>query len=97
MAKVARLPPPGVRWLTFRLHNGQSIGPARLQAVWSDAAETNDCSVRREHVEGAGYVYALYAPSGLRLPRRAELRMRALLESAGYVFTMAALAGRAPD
>ena len=59
MASLNYHPPLGVRWLTFRLRNGHSIGPEKLRAVWSDAAETNNCSVRREHVEGAGFVYAL--------------------------------------
>ena len=96
---MARLEPaqlPGVRWLFFRLRNGQSISPARLMSVWCEAAESNDCAVRREVIDGAGYVYALYAPNGLRSPRRVELRMRALLEEAGYAFTMGSLAGRYP-
>ncbi|PZS90848.1 hypothetical protein [Stenotrophomonas maltophilia] len=86
----------GVRWLFFRLRNGQSISPARLMSVWSKAAESNDCAVRRENIDGAGYVYALYAPNSLLSPRRVELRMRALLEEAGYAFTMGSLAGRRP-
>ncbi|WP_313178482.1 hypothetical protein [Stenotrophomonas sp.] len=94
MVTVTRNPPTGVRWLFFRLRHGQSISPGRLHATWSDAAETNDCAVRREVVEGAGYVYALYAPHGLQAPRRAERRMRSLLEDGGYCFTMGALAGR---
>lgn len=40
MANLTYHPPLGVRWLTFRLRNGQSIGPEKLRAVWSDAAET---------------------------------------------------------
>ncbi|MFL0337401.1 MULTISPECIES: hypothetical protein [Stenotrophomonas] len=96
MAKLVQSPPAGVRWLFFRLKPGQSISPTRLKAAWSDATETDDCSVRREEIEGAGYVYALYAPNGLCMPRRAELRMRVLLEEAGYSFTMGALAGRRP-
>jgi hypothetical protein len=96
MVNLTYHPPLGVRWLTFRLRNGQSIGPEKLRAVWSDAAETNNCSVRREHVEGAGFVYALYAPSGLCVPRRAELRMRLLLEEAGYAFSMGVLTGSHP-
>lgn len=86
----------GVRWLFFRLRNGQSISPARLMSVWSEAAESNDCAVRREIIDGAGYVYALYAPNSLLSPRRVELRMRALLEEAGYAFAMGSLAGRHP-
>lgn len=45
----------GVRWLFFRLRNGQSISPARLMSVWSEAAESNECAVRREIIDGAGY------------------------------------------
>lgn len=96
---MARLDPaqaPGVRWLFFRLRNGQSISPARLMSVWCEATESTECAVRRENIDGAGYVYALYAPNGLRSPRRVELRMRALLEEAGYAFTMGSLAGRHP-
>ncbi len=51
-----------VRWLTFRLKNGQSIGPERLKDGWVIASETARCEVRREHIEGSGLVYALYAP-----------------------------------
>lgn len=50
-----------VRWLTFRLKNGQSIGPDRLKDGWVIASETARCGVRREHIEGSGLVYALYA------------------------------------
>lgn len=74
---MARLNPAqslGVRWLFFRLRNGQSISPARLMSVWSEAAESNDCAVRREIIDGAGYVYALYAPNSLLSPRRVERR-----------------------
>ena len=48
-----------VRWLTFRLKNGQSIGPERLKDGWVIASETARCEVRREHIEGSGLVYAL--------------------------------------
>ena len=40
-----------VRWLTFRLKNGQSIGPERLKDGWVIASETARCEVRREHIE----------------------------------------------
>ncbi|WMJ70694.1 hypothetical protein [Stenotrophomonas sp. 24(2023)] len=83
-----------VRWLSFRLRNGQSIGPAALSAGWSQAAATNGCTVRREAIEGAGVVYALYGPNSLPSPRAAELNMRRFLEDAGYVFTMGSLGGR---
>ncbi|SFR87917.1 hypothetical protein SAMN04487782_1545 [Stenotrophomonas maltophilia] len=96
MARLGQVRSLGVRWLFFRLRNGQSISPARLMSVWCEATESTECAVRREIIDGAGYVYALYAPNGLRSPRRVELRMRALLEQAGYAFTMGTLAGRHP-
>ncbi len=82
-----------VRWLTFRLMNGQSIGPDRLKDGWVNASETRHCGVRRESIEGAGTVYALYAPASLASPRRAEMRMREFLMSSGYTFTMGTLGG----
>nr|WP_232503936.1 hypothetical protein [Stenotrophomonas sp. 8(2023)] len=82
-----------VRWLTFRLKNGQSIGPERLKDGWVIASETARCEVRREHIEGSGLVYALYAPASLASPRRAEMRMREFLMSSGYTFTMGTLGG----
>ena len=48
MADIDRYDPRIVRWLSFRLKNGQSIGPEKLKAIWSDASETNNCIVRRE-------------------------------------------------
>lgn len=82
-----------VRWLTFRLMNGQSIGPDQLKNGWTVASETRHCGVRRERIEGAGMVYALYAPANLASPRRAELRMREFLMRSGYTFTMGTLGG----
>ena len=82
-----------VRWLTFRLMNGQSIGPDRLKDGWVIASETRHCGVRRESIEGAGTVYALYGPANLASPRRAEMRMREFLMSSGYTFTMGTLGG----
>ncbi len=86
-------PTTEVRWLTFRLMNGQSIGPERLRDGWSTASETRHCGVRREAIEGAGVVYALYGPANLASPRRAEMRMREFLMSSGYTFTMGTLGG----
>nr|WP_256643146.1 hypothetical protein [Stenotrophomonas sp. 9(2022)] len=96
MADLEKYDPVSVRWLSFRLRNGQSIGPEKLKAVWSDAAEMNTCSVRREHGPDGHVVYVLYAPRGLPMPRRAEMRLRSMLEDAGYAFTMGAIAGRHP-
>lgn len=80
-----------VRWLTFRLKNGQSIGPDQLKDGWVLASESRHCGVRRERIEGAGVVYALYGPPDLPSPRRAELRMRDFLMRSGYTFTMGTL------
>lgn len=96
MADIDRYDPRIVRWLSFRLKNGQSIGPEKLKAIWSDASETNNCIVRREHDPDGHVVYALYASRGLQLPRRAEIRLRRMLEDAGYAFTMGAIAVRHP-
>ncbi len=82
-----------VRWLTFRLKNGQSIGPEQLKDGWVTAAGTRHCGVRRERHEGHGTVYALYAPADLASPRTAELRMRDFLMRSGYIFTMGTLGG----
>jgi len=38
-------------------------------------------------------VYALYGPSDLPSPRRAEMRMRDFLMRSGYTFTMGTLGG----
>lgn len=94
MADLEKYDPVNVRWLSFRLKNGQSIGPGKLKAIWSDASETNNCSVRREQGPDGHVVYALYASRGLQMPRRAEIRLRGMLENAGYAFTMGAIAGR---
>lgn|GEM_PF-231170 len=86
-----------VRWLSFRLRNGQSISPTKLLAGWGAATAMPGCSVRRESVLGAGMVYALYAPDSLASPRRAEMSMRRFLEEEGYAFTMGSLGSRATD
>ncbi len=79
-----------VRWLTLRLNSKQSIGPETLQELWSNACESNGVSVTRERTDH-GVSYGLHAAAGLGNPRRAELRMRQLLEDAGYVFSLSAL------
>lgn len=96
MADVGKFEPLSVRWLSFRLRTGQSIGPEKLRAFWSDAAETNSCRVRRENGTDGHVVYVLYASQGLPMPHRAELRLRAILEAAGYGFTMVNVACRPP-
>ena len=82
-----------MRWLTLRLGNNQSIGPGVLRELWSNACETNQSSVTRD-TDGRSTAYALHSPTSLAYPKRAELRMRELLEKAGYTFTMGSLADR---
>lgn len=96
MADVRKFDPVSVRWLSFRLRKGQSIGPERLKAFWSYSAETNSCKVRRENGTDGDVVYVLYASRGLPMPHRAEMRLRATLEAAGYGFTMGSVACRHP-
>ncbi|WP_256773909.1 hypothetical protein [Stenotrophomonas sp.] len=83
-----------MRWLTLRLGNNQSIGPKVLSDLWSNACETNQSSVTRDTMPGKSTSYALHAPLSLAYPKRAELRMRKLLEEAGYTFTLGSLADR---
>ena len=82
-----------IRWLSFRLRNGQSIAPGKLKEAWSNAAQTSHCAVKRDSLQGGVCVYGLYAPERLISPRDAELRMREFLSREGYVFTMGALRG----
>jgi len=79
-----------MRWLTLRLSNNQSIGPKVLMDLWANACETNQSSVTRETLPGKSTSYALHAPTSLAYPKRAELRMRKLLEEAGYTAGTAA-------
>ncbi len=79
-----------VRWLTLRLNSKQSIGPELLQEFWSSACESNGVAVTRERTDH-GVSYGLHAAAALGNPRKAELRMRKLLEEAGYVFSLSAL------
>lgn len=83
----------GIRWLSFRLRNGQSIAPGKLKEAWSNAAQTSRCAVKRDAVSGGASVYGLYAPERLASPRNAELRMREFLSAEGYVFTMGSIRG----
>ncbi len=85
-----------MRWLTLRLGHNQSIGPRQLQDLWAAACETNHSSVTREALDGKPVAYALHAPVSLGSPKRAELRMRRLLEDAGYRFTLGTLDDRPP-
>ncbi|HBK45112.1 MAG TPA: hypothetical protein DDZ67_01485 [Xanthomonadaceae bacterium] len=79
-----------MRWLTLRLNSKQSIGPDTLLQLWSSACESNHVSVSREHSK-EGVSYGLHATSHLMNPRRAELRMRELLEESRFVFSLSVL------
>lgn len=83
-----------VRWLSFRLRNGQSIGPTKLRAAWEQAAETRRCAVRREVLPSGLAVYSLYAPGFLISPQKAEESIREFLKREGYLFTMTHVAGK---
>ncbi len=83
-----------VRWLSFRLRNGQSIGRDRLLQAWSWACENPRCAVRRKSLADGYCVYALYGPESLASPKSAEQRMRDSLLDSGYIFTMGTLGGR---
>ena len=82
-----------IRWLSFRLRNGQSIAPGKLKEAWSNAAQSSRCAVTREMASGCSAIYGLYGPERLVSPRNAELRMREFLAKEGYVFTMGSLSG----
>ncbi|WP_165835690.1 hypothetical protein [Stenotrophomonas sp. SPM] len=83
-----------VRWLSFRLRNGQSIGPQRLREAWTWACQSQRSGVRREQLGEDHWVYALYGPELITCPRTAEQRMRGFLLEAGYIFTMGSLGRR---
>lgn len=94
MARYERQDASEIRWLSFRLRNGQSIGREKLQAGWAAAAAVNGSTVRREDMDGSSVVYALYGPSSLTAPHAVEMRMRDFLIQQGYTFTMGALGAR---
>lgn len=83
-----------VRWLSFRLRNGQSIGPDKLKAAWIEAAETRRCAVRREVLPDGLSIYSLYGPGFLISPQKAEGSIRAFLTREGYLFTMTRIVGK---
>lgn len=85
--------PANVRWLSFRLHNGQTIGPEKLRQAWIQAAGHPRCEVRREVSQGGLPIYFLYGPAYLVSPKRAEDEIRAFLTKGGYVFTMTHIVG----
>ena len=94
MARYERQDASEIRWLSFRLRNGQSIAREKLQAGWAAAAAVSGSSVRREDLNGDQVVYALYGPSSLTAPHAVEMRMREFLIQQGYTFTMGALGSR---
>jgi len=79
--------------LTFTLHVGhrQSIGPAELQAMWQEAAQSSDVSVSRRtpvYNQAKQPYYELWSWR-LRDKDAAEKRLRGLLEAKGYLFGLA--------
>ncbi len=84
---------PTVRWLTLRLNSSQSIGPAALRELWSQACESNVVSVSRENSHGS-ISYGLHATVSLMNPRRAEVRMRQLLEQSHFLFSLSKSPGK---
>lgn len=80
-----------IEWFKFHLGNRQSIGPATLRALWSDACDSFDISVNRQMHSIAGHTtvtYSLCASPRLQNPKNVELRMRKLLEASNYAFSM---------
>ncbi|MEL1265235.1 hypothetical protein [Pseudoxanthomonas putridarboris] len=83
-----------IHWLILRVGQQQSIGPAALRTLWADACQSGDVSVARQRRFEGGVqstMYSLSAPSSLRDPRAAEMRMRRLLEESHYLFTLSAV------
>lgn len=79
--------------LTFTLHvgNRQSIGPAELQSMWQEAAQSSDVSVSRRtsaYDQAKQPYYELWAWR-LHDKDAVERRLRSLLESKGYLFGLA--------
>lgn len=79
--------------LTFTLHvgNRQSIGPAELQTMWQEAAQSSDVSVSRRapvYDQARQPYYELWSWR-LRNKDDAEKRLRGLLEAKGYLFGLA--------
>lgn len=81
------------RTQVFILHLGtrQSIGPDDLRVMWATACESLDISVSRRS-SGSGSngdrpCFGLWVGNQFRR-EAAEKRMRALLESRGFLFTL---------
>lgn len=74
-----------IEWFHFTLCNGQTIGPAALQSIWSKACESNNVSVLRTHRLTLGKrtaVYSLRASPRMQDPKRVESRLRNFMEQA---------------
>ncbi len=80
-----------VRWLSFRLRNGQSIGPDELRQAWRWACQNPRGGVRRESIGDGVWVYGLYGPEFISNHQEAEQRMRGFLTNSGYTFTIGPL------
>lgn len=76
----------------FRLTLGprQSIGPARLQALWASACQTPDVSVGRTSTDERP-TYSLYASQQLANLQDVERRMRRLLDDNHFNASLYAL------
>jgi len=68
-----------VAWLSFRLRNGQSVGPENFKFAWSEAAETGRCAVQRRVLSSGRSVHSLYGPGFLISLQGVIERMRTLL------------------
>lgn len=67
----------------FTLSQNQTIGPARLQALWTQACQTPHVSVGREEgVSGGRPTYSLYAQQRLENLPLVEQRLRHLFDQA---------------
>lgn len=65
----------------FTLGPHQSIGPARLHALWATACQSPEVSVGRA-LAGGRHTYSLYASQHLANLQLVEQRLRQLLDDA---------------
>ena len=66
----------------FRLSNGQSIGPAVLRRLWSQACSSDDVTVSRHSrpFDAQGHTYSLCGPARTANLAGIEERLRRLLD-----------------
>lgn len=71
-----------IAMFTFTLGLDQSIGPAQLRALWTQACQSREVSVGRSHGSGPNGkpTYSLYAPQHLVDLPQVERRLRTLFE-----------------